>query len=76
MEPKLLNFWETGVCGDLTGGMWDWTTQEVTAHNTSFNIIYIMRTFVWSCRGVGWPDRKPDRSAIFAGAKITVAVGS
>lgn len=25
MEPKLLNFWETGVCEDLTGGMWDWT---------------------------------------------------
>lgn len=25
MEPKLLIFWETGVCGDLIGGMWDWT---------------------------------------------------
>ncbi|SPO69173.1 protein of unknown function [Pseudomonas sp. JV241A] len=29
MEPKLLNFWETGVCGDLTGGMWDWTFMNI-----------------------------------------------
>lgn len=53
MEPKLLNFWETGVCGDLTGGMWDWTTQKVTSRNTQFNIIYIMRIFVWSYQAKG-----------------------
>jgi len=24
MEPKLLIFWETGGCGDLIGGMWEY----------------------------------------------------
>jgi len=43
MEPKLLNFWETGVCEDLTGGMWDWTHAEMKVANLRFNIIYIMR---------------------------------
>lgn len=45
MEPKLLNFWETGVCGDLTGGMWDWTTVTERKHNILFNIICIMGLF-------------------------------
>ncbi|CAK15561.1 hypothetical protein PSEEN2780 [Pseudomonas entomophila L48] len=47
-----------GVCGDLTGGMWDWTTQEVTSHNIQFNIIYIMRTLLLTGHTLTRPVRE------------------
>ena len=33
-RTELLIFSETGVCGDLTGGMWDWTRTEVAEPDT------------------------------------------
>lgn len=33
---------------------------EHIRHNTLFNIIYIMRTFLWRLGGRWWSDLKPD----------------
>lgn len=36
-ETQAFGVLGNGGCGDLTGGMWDWTLIEVNSHNTRFN---------------------------------------